>query len=305
MGRLRSDPGRHGRAVRRHRLWSGYYDYYDCESIGIRDAVCFGPALVADGVKIDPDTLEYGIGSRTAIGQREDGAIVMVAIDGRQGYSIGVTFADCIDIMYDKFGCINASNMDGGNSTCMYLYGEAVNRSSNQAGGTRYLPDAWLVNPLPEGYKKPESVPEYVVLPENPLGEIREYAYECDPDTAARMYEFACVFAEAYYGYFGTRNADYYYPTLLQYVANDCDLRWRVEMALMARTWVNTWNTTASNITLQGAYANEDGSFDILITSDIFEQSTYWNYEAPATPLRITVVESPESAYGFLAVATY
>ena len=206
-------------------MWAGYYDYEDCQAIGIRDAVCFGPALIVNGVKADPAELETGIGARTAIGQREDGAIVMVAIDGRQGYSIGVTFEDCVDIMADKFGCVNAANMDGGNSTCMYFAGAAVNRSANQAGGTRNLPDAWLVSPLPADYVKPADVPDRIVLPENPLGEVKEYAYACDEETSARMFQFACAFAEAYYGYFGTKNADYYYPTLLQYVAQDSDLR--------------------------------------------------------------------------------
>jgi len=286
-------------------MWAGYYSYEDCQNIGIRDAVCFGPALVVDGVKTDPASYEAGIGARTAIGQREDGAVVMMVVDGRQGYSIGVTFEDCADIMADKFGCINASNMDGGNSSCMYFEGQAVNRSANQAAGTRNLPDAWLVNPLPEDYSKPEDVPEYIVLPENPLGEQKEYASVCDEETANRLYEFACVFLEAYYGYFGTSNADYYYPTLLQYVAQDSELRYRMDLALMDRIWVNTWRTAAENIVLDGAYSNGDGSYDIIVTSDIYEQSNYWNYEAPGTTLRITVIESPDAPYGYLATASY
>ena len=290
---------------RNDHMWVGFLDFDECEGIGIRDAVSFGPALVYDGIKADPAELETGIGARTAIGQRADGSIVMVAIDGRQGYSIGVTFADCIDIMADKFGCVNAANMDGGNSTCMYAYGQAVNRSANQAGGTRNLPDAWLVNPLPAGYVKPDTVPNRIILPENPLGEVKEYAYPCEPETAARMFEFAKAFAEAYYGYFGTSNADYYYPTLLQYVLPESELRYRVELALMDRMWVNTWRTDANNMVLNGAYANGDGTYDIVITSDIAEFSNYWNYEAPGTTLRITVVEEPTAPLGFLAVSTY
>ena len=290
---------------RDNHMWSGYFDYEECEDRYMRDAVCFGPALIIDGEKTDPATFESGIGARTMIGQREDGAIVMVVIDGRQGYSIGVTFEDCVSIMADKFGCVNASNMDGGNSSCMYYAGQAVNRSANQAGGTRNLPDAWLVDPLPDGYVRPEGVPEYIVLPENPLGEVKQYAYNCDPETAGRMFRFACTFAEAYYGYFGSSNADYYYPTLLQYVAENSELRWRIELALMDRMWVNTYRTDAANIILNGAFANADGSYDVIITSDISEYSNYWSYEAPGTTLRITVVEAPEAPGGYLAVATY
>ena len=229
----------------------------------------------------------------------------MAVVDGRQGYSIGITFEDLTNIMADKFGCINATNMDGGNSSCMYFDGQAVNRSANQAGGTRNLPDAWLVNPLPEDYKKPEGVAEQIVLPENPLGEVKEYESACDEETSNRMFEFACVFAEAYYGYFGTSNANYYYPTLLQYVAENSELRYRIELALLDRIWVNTWKTDALNISLEGAYSNGNGTYDIIITSDIFEYSNYWSYEAPGTTLRITVVEDPNSLYGYLAVATY
>ncbi len=288
-----------------NRLWAGWYTNEDCEAIGIRDAVCFGPTLISDGVPVDPDKLESGIGARTLVGQREDGAVVLVAIDGRQGYSIGVTFADCVALMADKFGCVNASNMDGGNSTCMILNGEAVNRSANKAGGTRYLPDAWLVRPLPEDYVKPANVPDRIILPADALGEHPEYVSECGPEFCEGLTDFVNAFVEAYYGYFGTMNADYYYPTLLQYVAQDCDLRDRVNMALQDRIWVNTWRTDASNLELLGAWLNEDGSYDILIRTDIYEVSTYWSHEAPGTELRITVVEDPDARYGYLATATY
>ena len=285
-------------------MWVGFYDFNDCENFGLRDAVCFGPALVVNVVKTKPSKLESGIGSRTAIGQREDGAVVMVAIDGRQGYSIGVTFADCVDIMADKFGCVNACNMDGGNSTCMDLYGEAVNRSSNQAGGTRYLPDAWLVNPLPDGYVKPESVPDYIVLPENPLGEVKEYAYSCDEATSAQLFDFACSFAGTYYAYFGTMNRDYYYGTLRQLVVPDSPLQERIDDVYWDQ-WINTYQTVASNISFEGAYANGDGSYDIFIRTDVTEYATYWTYEATGVPLRITVVEAPDTQFGYLAAATF
>ncbi|MBQ7896771.1 MAG: phosphodiester glycosidase family protein, partial [Oscillospiraceae bacterium] len=286
-------------------MWVGHFTFDDCDVMGVRDAVCFGPVLVSDGVKTDPSSFETGIGARTAVGQREDGAIVLVVVDGRQGYSIGITFEDLSNIMADKFECINATNMDGGNSSCMYYKEQAVNRSSNQAGGTRYLPDAWLVDPLPENYVRPETVPEFIVLPENPLGEVKEYVSECDQETKDRMFEFVKVFVEAYYGYFGTSNANYYYPTLKQYVAPESELLKRMDYAVLDRTWVNTGRTDCLNLVMNGAYLNEDGTYDIVITSDIFEYATYWSYEALGTTLRITVVESPDSPYGYLATATY
>ena len=127
---------------------------------------------------------------------------------------------------------------------------------------------------------------------------------ETDPETSERLFAFATQFAGAYYGYFGTQNADYYYPTLLQYVQEGSELQERMLLALGDRMWVNTYYTPAENIRLDGAYLNPDGSYDILITSDIFEQATYWSYSAPDTQLRITAVEAPGSLTGYLAIAT-
>ena len=76
-------------------------------------------------------------------------------------------------------------------------------------------------------------------------------------------------------------------------------------MALLDRVWVNTYRTDSANIVLNGAYANGDGSYDVIITSDIFEQANYWSYEAPGTTLRITLVEAPDSMFGYLVTATY
>ncbi len=119
------------------------------------------------------------------------------------------------------------------------------------------------------------------------------------------MLEFAHAFTEAYYGYFGTRNADYYYPTLGQYVAQSCALRQQMDLALMDRMWVNTWRTEAQNLTLDGAYVNADGSYDLLLRADVYEYADYWNYEALGNTLRVTLVDAPESAYGYLATAVY
>src|SRR5207249_4511864 len=65
---------------------------------GVTDAVSAGPTLVKDsrpifnaGEALTPVQL-HGHDPRTAIGQRADGTIVMVAVDGRRrGWSIGIT----------------------------------------------------------------------------------------------------------------------------------------------------------------------------------------------------------------------
>ncbi|MBR5094512.1 MAG: phosphodiester glycosidase family protein [Oscillospiraceae bacterium] len=285
-------------------MWTGHYDLNDCKNVSIRDTVSFGPWLVSEGVKADAAQMETGIGARSAIGQRADGSVVLVTIDGRQGYSIGVTFADCIDIMADKLGCVDAANLDGGNSTCMMYNGEMIGRSANKAGGTRYLPDAWLVEALPEDYVRPEGVPDQVRLPANALGEQREYVGECTDEQKERMYTFAWIFSRAYYAYFGSSNSDRYYPEFVAFTKPESELRYRAELALMDRLWVNTWKTEPDNIVVDGAYVNPDGSYDILITLDVTEYSGYWTYVAKGIHLRITVVDDPVGPVGLRAIAT-
>lgn len=125
-------------------LFVAYLEYQNCEDFHIRDAVSFGPILIQNGEEVDQASLDSGINPRTAIGQCADGTIILMVVDGRQAYSIGASFADCADVLFN-FGCINAINMDGGNSTSMFYDGEIVNNPTNPAGGTRNLPDAWLV----------------------------------------------------------------------------------------------------------------------------------------------------------------
>lgn len=118
--------------------------------MGVRDAVntlyTTGPFLILNGETLTvPDTSVYGGGKnpRTAIGQRADGAILMLVVDGRQANSMGATFAELASIMKEH-GAINASAMDGGTSTQMYYNGEILN-SPYSPYGPRRCPTCWLV----------------------------------------------------------------------------------------------------------------------------------------------------------------
>ena len=286
-------------------LLAGYYTKDDCDIEEIRDAVSFGPVLIQYGQKVPYDNFEKGVGARTVIAQRADGAIVMMAVDGRQGYSIGLSFADCVDVLYDKFGCVTAINMDGGNSTAMIYDGEYLNNPSNQAAGSRTLPTAWLIRKLPAGYKAPESVPSVIKIPKNALGEVYENDKLCDDELCARLAVFADSFVDNYYGYFGTPNADMYMPALLQYTVPGCELENIIQQTYLdGRTWVNTYYNDLTNKSFNGAYDNGDGTYTILYSLDINELSTYWTYFHPNTQLRITVTEAPDSVYGFYALST-
>ena len=122
-------------------LHVGFYSYDDCVANDIVHAVSFGPILVSNGEPVEPPS--SSVNPRTAIGQRADGAIIMLVIDGRQVHSIGATYQDMMDLMLD-YGAVNAINMDGGSSTVMYYDGRYVNSCSAEGGQPRPLPDAWL-----------------------------------------------------------------------------------------------------------------------------------------------------------------
>ena len=111
----------------------------------IQYGVCFGPVLIANGEPCELDS--SGVNPRTAIGQRSDGAILMLVIDGRQVISMGATMNDLVDIMMD-YGAVNACNLDGGSSTLMWYDGDYVNNCASVIG-IRPVPTAILV--LKEG----------------------------------------------------------------------------------------------------------------------------------------------------------
>lgn len=113
---------------------------------GIKYAVDFGPFLIVNGKKATFKGISSGKAPRTAIAQRRDGVVLMVASDGRGTRGIeGMTLEELADLLL-KYGAYNASNLDGGNSSVMYANGEFINNPSTQEGGDgRKLPNAWIV----------------------------------------------------------------------------------------------------------------------------------------------------------------
>lgn len=109
----------------------------------MRDAVSFGPAFIINGVPAEISGISGGINPRTVVGQRADGAVLILVIDGRQAQSIGATYKDCIELMM-KHGAINAANLDGGTSTAMLYNGEIINHRYS-FGALRKLPTALIV----------------------------------------------------------------------------------------------------------------------------------------------------------------
>ena len=125
-------------------MYVGYFEYDQCIDFGLQNVVSFGPILLTNGKIGEQEDLEAGNNPRTAIGQRKDGAIVMVCIDGRQGASAGVSQLDLAKFL-KSYGVVEALNLDSGSSTSMCYEGEIVNNPSGGATSSRYLPTAWLV----------------------------------------------------------------------------------------------------------------------------------------------------------------
>ena len=110
---------------------------------GIRDAMTFGPRLIVNGEPANVKGQSSGLNPRTAIGQRADGAVLMLVIDGRQASSLGATYADLISVLLE-YGAVNACNLDGGSSSLMYYKGEYLNRGVILTG-SRKMPTGFVV----------------------------------------------------------------------------------------------------------------------------------------------------------------
>lgn len=101
---------------------------------GIRDAVTFQEEssdasnhfvqLIINGEPREMSGTGSGLNPRTAIGQRADGSLLLLVTDGRgkNGHT-GASAFDLINVMM-SYGAVNAANLDGGSSSCMYYEGE-------------------------------------------------------------------------------------------------------------------------------------------------------------------------------------
>ncbi|SFC76107.1 M56 family metallopeptidase [Clostridium uliginosum] len=113
------------------KLIVGKYSLNEISALGAEESLSFGPSLIING-EMTPLQGDggWGIAPRTAIGQKKDGTIIMIVIDGRSLKSIGATIKELQEVMF-KLGAVNAINLDGGKSTAMYYDGEIINKPSD------------------------------------------------------------------------------------------------------------------------------------------------------------------------------
>jgi len=97
----------------------------DALGMGVREALNFGPSLIINGAACKVEGASSGLNPRTAIGQRADGAMMLLVIDGRQASSLGATYEDLITV-FMKYGAVNAANLDGGQSSMMIYNGDVI-----------------------------------------------------------------------------------------------------------------------------------------------------------------------------------
>lgn len=126
-----------------NKLVVGKMTVQEAVDMGVRDAVKYGPPLIVNGEPLEALGTGSGLNPRTAIGQRADGTMLLLTIDGRQGNSLGASLADVRDVMLE-YGAVNAYNLDGGSSTNMIFNGEIINNGASLVG-LRKMCNAWLV----------------------------------------------------------------------------------------------------------------------------------------------------------------
>lgn len=117
--------------------------------VPVDDAVGGGPQLVRNGKPLFRAAEEFSTEllslrqARAAVGQRRDGAIVMVAVDGDLGgHSVGMTNFELAQALI-RLGCITGGALEGGPSTAMAFDGTLLSRPS--AGPERAVSEGLFV----------------------------------------------------------------------------------------------------------------------------------------------------------------
>jgi len=125
-----------------NRLVLGKMSLSQAQKAGIRDCVTFGPFLIVDG---EPSKVlgngGWGSAPRTVIGQRKDGIVLFLVIDGRTATKPGADMDDLIEVM-QRYGAYNAANLDGGTSSVLVVDNTIVNDPIDSTGAHKTRPIA-------------------------------------------------------------------------------------------------------------------------------------------------------------------
>nr|ELR5132909.1 phosphodiester glycosidase family protein [Providencia rettgeri] len=119
-------------------------------SEGVYQAFIFRSPLVVDGKIYDykrtgiasKGVFEDGIEPRMSIGQKKDGTIIIICVDGRRSDSPGCSMLSLAN-KFISLGCNNAFNTDGGGSATLWYKGKIINKPSD--GAERKIPTVFYV----------------------------------------------------------------------------------------------------------------------------------------------------------------
>ncbi|WP_123053035.1 phosphodiester glycosidase family protein [Clostridium sp. JN-1] len=125
------------------KLIVGDHTLGDLLNQGVVEAVSFRNSLVINGKPVAVQ--DEGLNPRTAIGQKQDGTVIMLVIDGRKGLKPGASLREVQNILIQQ-GVVNASNLDGGSSSTLYFNGEVINNPCDW-NGERTVATAIYVKP--------------------------------------------------------------------------------------------------------------------------------------------------------------
>ena len=95
-----------------------------CERVPLYNAIGGNQRLVARGFNTTPRRAKYTkkLNPHSALGVTCDGAVLLVAVDGRQpGYSEGMKTTEIADFLIKHFDARDVLNIDGGGSTTLVL----------------------------------------------------------------------------------------------------------------------------------------------------------------------------------------
>lgn len=126
------------------KLIVGDHSLRELQELNVKEAMCFRkPNIIINGKRQIKDKMAEGFNPRTAVGQKADGTVIFLVIDGRKINKVGATLYDVQEIMMDR-GAINAGALDGGYSSTMYYKGDVIN-SPNAWNGERSVATAFYV----------------------------------------------------------------------------------------------------------------------------------------------------------------
>ena len=127
----------------------GKYSLDELDAMNVTDAVFWQPRIIANGKALP--VANDGRNPRTGIGQRRDGTVIFIIIDGRSSVSLGATQEEVQELFMAE-GVDTAGFLDGGASSQLVVEGQLVTKPSSR-WGERRLPSAFLVFDHPENYK--------------------------------------------------------------------------------------------------------------------------------------------------------